>query len=80
MKRAFGDRFFFIALLNARDFHHQRVVAFRRGWEGRIVTTRWVLAETGNALSGTQARASFTSFHDGLVCRVNSNLKRVYVA
>lgn len=80
MKRAFGDSFFFIALLNARDFHHQRVVEFSRGWAGRVVTTRWVLAATGNALSGSQARASFAIFHDGLVGRVNSNLKRVYVA
>ena len=27
MKRAFGDSFFFIALLNPRDNYHQRTVA-----------------------------------------------------
>ena len=66
MKRAFGDSFFFIALLNPRDNYHQRTVALSRGWEGQIITTRWVLAETGNALCGMQARSSFVAFLDGL--------------
>jgi uncharacterized protein len=62
MKRAFGDSFFFIALLNPRDAYHQRVAQLSRDWEGQIITTRWVLAEIGNALSGVNARPSFVTF------------------
>ena len=66
MKRAFGDTFFFIALLNPCDSYHQAAAQFSREWDGQILTTRWVLAEIGNALSGINGRRSFTSFLDGL--------------
>jgi len=56
MRRAFGDSFLFIALLNPRDCFHQRAVEITRDWEGQIITTRWVLAEVGNALCGVKAR------------------------
>ena len=60
MRRAFGDSFFFIALLNPRDSFHQTAVEVSRHWEGQIITTRWVWAEVGNALCGVNARRSFT--------------------
>jgi predicted nucleic acid-binding protein len=34
MKRAFGDTFFFIALLNPRDSYHQAAAQFSRQWDG----------------------------------------------
>ena len=52
MKCAFGDAWYFIALLNPRDSGHKRATAFARTWRGRIVTTRWVLAEVADGLSG----------------------------
>ncbi len=66
MRRAFGDSFFFIALLNARDIHHRETIDISRGWEGAIVTTRWVLAEVGNALSSIPGRKGFAVFMAGL--------------
>jgi uncharacterized protein len=66
MKRVFGDSFFFIALLNPHDSYHQRAAQLSRDWEGQIITTRWVLAEIGNALSGVNARPSFVTFLEGL--------------
>lgn len=66
MKRVFGDSFFFIALLNARDFHHDRACDATREVHGVIITTRWVVAEVGNALSGISARKSFALFLEGL--------------
>jgi predicted nucleic acid-binding protein len=66
MKRAFGDTFFFIALLNPNDSYHQAAAQLSREWDGQIITTRWVLAEIGNALSRTNGRWSFVSFLDGL--------------
>ena len=66
MKRAFGDTFLFIALLSPRDSFHQRAVEVSRDWQGQIITTRWVLAEVGNALCGVTARQSFVTFLEGL--------------
>jgi uncharacterized protein len=66
MRRAFGDSFLFIALLNPRDSFHQIAVEVTRDWEGQILTTRWVLAEVGNALCGVNARQSFVTFLEGL--------------
>lgn len=66
MKRVFGDSFYFIALLNARDFHHEQARSITRNLPGTVVTTRWVLAEVGNALSSLGARRSFALFLAGL--------------
>ncbi len=66
MRRVFGDSFFFIALLNPRDSFHQAAVESSRAWDGQIITTRWVLAEFGNALCGVNARRSFVTFLEGL--------------
>ena len=66
MRHAFGDSFLFIALLNPRDSFHQTAMEVSRGWEGRIITTRWVLAEVGNALCGLNARRSFLAFLEGM--------------
>ena len=66
MSRVFGDSFYFIALLNARDFHHQRAREITRDLPVTIVTTRWVVAEVGNALSALGARKSFARFLEGL--------------
>jgi len=67
MRRVFGDSFYFIALLNGRDFCHAKARQITQELEGApILTTRWVLAEVGNALSGLGARKSFTLFLEGL--------------
>ena len=57
MKAVFGDSLYFLALVNPRDAYHVRAVEFARNWRGVIVTTRWVLAEVGDGLSGEANRA-----------------------
>ena len=57
MKAVFGDSLYFLALANPRDAYHARAVEFARQWRGVIVTTRWVLAEVGDGLSGEANRA-----------------------
>jgi predicted nucleic acid-binding protein len=56
VKEAFADTFYFLALLDRRDAHHQRVVEFATSYRGALVTTRWVLAEAANALGGSPVR------------------------
>ncbi len=58
MNACFADTFFYIAMLDKHDQHHQRVNDFIRDFDGFYVTTRWVLAEVANALSDTPRRAA----------------------
>lgn len=61
MSETFADTSYFIALLNPRDSCH---AAARRlsPVPGRMVTTNWVLAETGNYLSPLSHRRIFVEF------------------
>ena len=51
MTEAFADTSFFVAFLSARDVDHAAAVDLMENFEGRIVTTDWVLAELGNFLA-----------------------------
>lgn len=62
MTTRFADTFFYLALLDGKDQHHVRVVAHATEQVDFIVTTRWVLAETANALAGSQFRATVAAF------------------
>jgi predicted nucleic acid-binding protein len=66
-----------LALLNATDQLHKRADAVwhdlgRRGYS--IVSTDWVIAETGNGLARTRARDRFSRVAEGLMkdprCRI----------
>ncbi len=56
MSAYFADTFFFLALLDRRDQHHQQVVRFASACRETLVTTLWVLSETANKLGSTPAR------------------------
>jgi predicted nucleic acid-binding protein len=56
MTRCFGDTFFFLALLNRDDDAHERATKFSETFDGRIVTSRYVLVEFADALSGRTSR------------------------
>ena len=62
MSARFADTYFYLALLDGRDQHHARVVSYAAKQEDSIVTSRWVLAETANALAGSQSRHIVASF------------------
>ena len=52
----FADAFFWIALLNRRDEYHPVVRDFAMGFQGRMVTTHWILSEVADAIAGSSAR------------------------
>ena len=54
----FADAFFWIALLNRRDEYHPVVKEFAMGFQGRMVTTHWILSEVADAFAGSSARQS----------------------
>jgi predicted nucleic acid-binding protein len=57
----FADAFFWIALLNRRDEYHPVVSRFALKFQGRMVTTHWILAEVADAFAGSSARRMIKS-------------------
>jgi hypothetical protein len=66
MKTYFADTFYFLALFNARDEHHDRVATWLRGKRFRTVTTEFVLAEFGDEFRKPPRRDKFLSVLDDL--------------
>ena len=59
MREVFADTFYFLALNNPADAAHQRALVYSSNTSTVMITTAWVLAEVGNALSGSQDRRRF---------------------
>jgi len=66
MRRLFADTFFFFAYLNAEDAAHGAASQYFEGFDGRVVTTEWVLTELADGMAGIEDRATFTEFHEAL--------------
>ncbi len=62
----FADTYFYLALLDRQDQYHARVVAHAMEQADVIVTTRWVLAETANALADSNFRSTVAAFLEQL--------------
>ena len=58
MSTVFADTSYFVALLNPRDDQHAAVRLWTANFEGRLLTTAWVLVEAANFMSrGANRRA-----------------------
>ena len=66
MKVLFADTFFFFAFLNANDAGHEQAEAYFDGFDGRILTTEWVLTELADGMAGQSDREAFVQFHHAL--------------
>jgi predicted nucleic acid-binding protein len=62
MSAVFADAFYFVARLNRRDQHHERVVAFSHTFRARLLTTDWVLMEVADALAKSECRPRVRDF------------------
>ena len=62
MNAVFADAFYFVARLNRRDQHHERVLAFSRDFRADILTTDWVLVEVADAMAGSASRLRVRDF------------------
>jgi predicted nucleic acid-binding protein len=56
MTEVFADAFFYIALLNPSDRHHEAALDATRALRSQPVTTEWVLLEVADALSAPAVR------------------------
>ncbi|HEU0008777.1 MAG TPA: PIN domain-containing protein [Verrucomicrobiae bacterium] len=62
MSAVFADAFYFVARLNRRDQHHERVVAFSRDFRAHLLTTDWILMEVADALAKSESRQRVRDF------------------
>lgn len=62
MSVVFADAFYFVARLNRRDQHHERVLKFSRDFRARILTSDWVLMEVADALAASECRRRVREF------------------
>lgn len=62
MSVVFADAFYFVARLNRRDQHHERVLKFSRDFRARILTSDWVLMEVADALAKSACRDRVRDF------------------
>ena len=67
MKSVFADTFYFFALLNTRDEAHAKAIAFSQAFQGRMVTTDWVLTEVADGLAKPPRRSVFGPLREDLL-------------
>jgi uncharacterized protein len=73
----FIDTSGWIAILNRDDQHHKlslELFSKLKAGKANIVTTDWILAETGNGLARTAARESFVKFANSVTQSTKSRL------
>lgn len=66
MNKTFADSFYYIALLNPDDAAHQYALDVTAKRSGILVTTQWVLAEVGDAMSAPLYRRRFSDLIDAI--------------
>ncbi len=74
MTTVFADSFYFFALVNDKDPAHGKAIRFLQTYQGRILTTAWVLMEVGDGLSHPLNRPSFLLTVDSLKKEPNSTI------
>jgi len=76
MNKTFADSFYYIALLNPSDTTHHLALDVTSKRTGILVTTRWALAEVGDAMSAPPNRRRFSD----LIQAIESDANTVVVA
>lgn len=71
MKSVFADTFYFIALLNPNDRQHAKAEEFSQSFDGKLVTTGWILTELGDGLAKPPWREEFTALRDDMISNPN---------
>ena len=66
MRTVFADSFYFIAQLNSADEAHAKAREFTASFEGKLLTTDWILTEFGDAFARPPNRERFVRFYQQL--------------
>ncbi len=71
MKNVFADSFYFFALLNERDASHAKALELSTTFQGRMITTGWILTELGEGLANPRQRSLFVAIYNDLKTQPN---------
>jgi predicted nucleic acid-binding protein len=74
MTTVFADSFYFFALVNDKDSAYAQAIRFLQTYQGRILTTAWVVMELGDGLSHPLNRPSFLLTVDSLKNEPNATI------
>lgn len=74
MNVVFDDTLFYVAMGNLNDSVHRKAHAFTEKFFGKVLTTDFVVVETGNFFSRTEDRISFGYLLDYLDKDVNTEV------
>lgn len=74
MNVVFADTSFYVAMGNLNDSVHRKAHAFTEKFFGKVLTTDFVVVETGNFFSRTEDRISFGYLLDYLDKDVNTEV------
>ncbi|HEU0010547.1 MAG TPA: PIN domain-containing protein [Verrucomicrobiae bacterium] len=66
MKTIFADSFFYFALLNPDDPAHEQAEGLLEDFDGKLVTTAWVLTEVADGMADPADRSTFVHLHEVL--------------
>jgi len=71
MKTVFADSFDFFALASEKDPGRAKAQDFTQTYQGKVVSTGWVLTEVGNGLAHPDNRPTFLTIVDSLRAEAN---------
>lgn len=66
MTTVFADTFYYIAFLSPSDAAHEPAKTFTQDYNGKMVTTEWVLTELADGLAAPVTRQRCVAFIDWL--------------
>ncbi len=66
MSTVFADTFYYFAFLNANDELHERARILTEEFDGKMVTTAWVLTELADGMADPENRVGFVAFFEAL--------------
>jgi len=71
MKTVFADSFYFFALASEKDPARAKAQDFAQTYQGKVVSTGWVLTEVGDGLAHPDNRPTFLTIVDSLRAEAN---------
>lgn len=66
MTTVFADTFYYIAFLSHSDGAHEEAKAFTQNYNGKMITTEWVLTELADGLASPSTRQRCAAFIEWL--------------
>jgi uncharacterized protein len=66
MRTVFADTFYFIAQFSPEDQAHARAMKFTQSFQGRMLTTDWVMVDLADAFAQLPNRARFVTIYEQL--------------